>query len=91
MQANNAQPSRMRRTLNDLVLAELFLVQATIESASAIGEGFTALGQQIADGSDSEASPWDSISSVVRRTADEAVEPYATRFRYLREMINSEE
>ena len=91
MQANHTQPSRVRRTLNDLVLAELFLVQATIESASAIGEGFNELGRHIAESNDSEASPWDSISSVVRRAADGAIEPYTTRFRYLREMINSEE
>lgn len=91
MQANQTQPSRVRRTINDLVLAEMFLVQATIESATAIGEGFGALGREMTEGSESGTSPWDSISSVVRRTADEAVEPYASRFRYLRELIISED
>ena len=91
MQANEVQPSRVRRTINDLVLAEMFLVQATIESATAIGEGFSALSREVTEGSDSGASPWDSISSVVRRTAGEAVEPYASRFRYLRELVISEE
>lgn len=90
MQTNQTQPSRVRRTINDLVLAEMFLVQATIESATAIGQGLGAIGREMTDGSESGTNPWDSISSVVRRTADEAVEPYASRFRYLRELVISD-
>ena len=90
MQANEIQPSRIRRTVNDLVLAEMFLVQATIESAAAIGEGITDLGKEITTSSNTGRSPWDSISGVIRRTTDDAVEPYSTRFRYLRDMISSE-
>jgi hypothetical protein len=90
MQANEAQPGRVRRTMNDLVMAEMFLVQATIESATAIGDGFSELGKQIAQGEENQASPWDSISSVLQRTADEALEPYTSRFKYLRDMIKSD-
>jgi hypothetical protein len=90
MQANEAQPGRVRRTVNDLVMAEMFLVQATIESANAIGDGITELGKQMSQAEESQESPWDSISCVLQRTADEALEPYTSRFKYLRDMIKSD-
>lgn len=90
MQAQEMQPSRVRRTVNDLVMAEMFLVQATIESVTAIGDGINELGRQIAANDEDESSPWDSISSVLQRTADEALEPYTSRFKYLRDMIKSD-
>jgi len=89
MQAHEVQQSRVRRTVNDLVLAEMFLVQATIESATAIGDGISELGRQISS-SEEASSPWEAISAVVQRTADEALEPYTSRFKYLRDLINSD-
>ena len=91
MQANEVAPGRVRRTVNDLVMAEMFLVQATIESATAIGDGLNELGKQISRNEDGDKSPWDSIYSVVQRTADEALEPYTSRLKYLREMIDSKD
>jgi len=90
MQANEVQQSRVRRTVNDLVMAEMFLVQATIESATAIGDGLIELGKQISESDESEISPWDTLSTLLQRTADEAIEPYTSRFKYLREMISSD-
>ena len=94
MQANETQISRVRRTVNDLVLAEMFLVQATIESAAAIGDGISELGKQLGQPrlsrTDENSSAWDSLSSLLRNTADDVVEPYTTRFKYLREMLDSE-
>ena len=90
MQAHDVQQSRVRRTVNDLVLAEMFLVQATIESATAISDGINELGKQIASSEEANSSPWDAISAVVQRTTDEALEPYTSRFRYLRDLINSD-
>lgn len=90
MQTNEVATNRVRQTVNDLVLAEMFLVQATIESATAIGDGLSELGKQISQNEDSQGSPWDSISSVLQRTADQALEPYTTRFKYLRQLIDSE-
>jgi hypothetical protein len=90
MQGNEVTTSRMRRTVNDLVLAEMFLVQATIESASAIGEGVNELGKRISSSDESNESSWDSISSVLQRTAGEALEPYTTRFKYLRGLMDDE-
>ena len=89
MQAKELQQSRMRRTVNDLVMAEMFMVQATIESATAISEGLAELGRQISRNDDAEISPWDTISGVLQRTADEAVEPYTSRIRYLRELFDN--
>lgn len=87
MQANEVRPSRLRRRVNDLVLAEMFLVQATVESAAAIGDGIGDLGREITRTRDNEESPWDSIAGVLQRTADDAVEPFSSRLRYLRDRI----
>ena len=89
MQNSEVQPSRMRRTVNDLVMAEMFLVQATIGSAAAIGDGINELGKQMSQGGEDEDRSWDSISDVLQRTADEALEPYTTRFKYLRDMLSN--
>ncbi len=83
MQDDNRQPTRVRRTVNDLVMAEMFLLQATLESAAAISEGISALSKEW---NGDEEQPG-GIPGVLARTADEAVEPYTTRYRYFREMI----
>ena len=90
MQANEVQTGRVRRTVNDLVMAEMFLVQATIESAAAICDGISELGKQISLKDDQGSSTRVSISRVLQRTADEALEPYTSRFKYLREMISND-
>ena len=90
MQTNEIPQGRARRTVNDLVLAEMFLVQATIESAAAIGDGISELSKQISASDESSVSPWDSISTALQRITDEALEPYTSRFKYLRDMRNSD-
>lgn len=81
-------PGIMRKTVNDLVMAEMFLLQATIESANVIGDGISQISRQIA--ADDEATQeQDSIADTLQRIADQAVEPYTTRFKYFREMISS--
>lgn len=90
MSAKNVTQSRMRRTVNDLVMAEMFLVQATIESATAIGDGVKELARQVSTNDEQETSPWDSIAAVLQRTAEEVMEPYSSRFRYLRIMLDSD-
>jgi hypothetical protein len=75
---------RFRRTVDDLIIAEMFLVQATIESATAISDGLSALGRQITSADEAGLAPADSISQTLLRLADSAVEPYTSRFRYLR-------
>jgi hypothetical protein len=90
MQAQDTSNSRVRRTVNDLVMAEMFLVQATIESATVIGEGIGELGKQIADSEETGQASWDSLSKVLQRIGDEAMEPYTSRFKYFRDMISSD-
>lgn len=93
MQAQDALNSRVRRTVNDLVMAEMFLVQAAIESATVIGEGIDELGElgkQITDSQKSGQASWASLSKVLQRISDEALEPYTARFRYFRDMINTD-
>jgi hypothetical protein len=91
MQANERQQGRVRRTVNDLVMAEMFLVQATIESAAVLGSGISELGQKISNSDEAANSPWDSVSTVLQRIAGEALEPYTSRFKYLRSMDNAED
>jgi len=85
MQTNQLEPSRFRRTLNDLAMAEIFMVQATIESAIAIGDGINELGKQLSD--EGNDTPLEAVSKVLQHTADQAIEPYTTRFGYLRDMF----
>ena len=88
MQTDNTQPGRFRRTVNDLVMAEMFLVQATIESATAIGDGISELGRQLSAGDEAAVSR-ESLTTLLQRTADEAVEPYTSRFRVLLRLRDS--
>jgi len=89
MQTQDLPGSRIRRTVNDLVMAEMFLVQATIESATAIGEGIEELGKKIADRNEPGQTSWESLSQVLQRISDEALEPYTTRYKYFKDMIGS--
>jgi hypothetical protein len=88
MQTQYPTQGRVRRTVNDLVMAEMFLMQATIESATIIGDGFNELGKQISRREDAEESSREPFSRVLYRIADNALEPYATRFKFFRDMIN---
>lgn len=81
--------SRVRKTVNDLVMAEMFLLQATIESVNVIGDGINALGKQIAANDEQEDATSASIKDTIARIADDAVEPYTTRFKFFRELISS--
>ena len=88
METNNLPQGRIRRAVDELIIAEMFLVQATIESATAIGDGLSTLGRQITAGDDTGSAPADSISATLRGIADSALEPYASRFSYLRDRAN---
>jgi hypothetical protein len=90
MQTGKPTSNRLRRTIDDLIIAEMFLVQATIESATAIGDGLSTLGRQITSGDEAGSAPADSIGQTLQRMADEAVEPYTSRFRYLRELSSDD-
>ena len=86
MQANEIPQGRVRRAVDGLVMAEMFLVQATIESATVVSESLGELGRQITGRDDSGSSPADTISALLQRVASDAVEPYTSRFRYLRRL-----
>jgi hypothetical protein len=62
----------------------MFLVQATIESASVIGNGINELGKQITQRDEAGER---SISALLQRIADDAVEPFSSRYEYFRDMI----
>lgn len=90
MESNSASQGAVRRTVDDLIMAEMFLVQATIESATAFGDGLSTLGRQITADDNSGSAPADSISRTLQRIAGDVTEPYTSRFKYLRELMRSE-
>ena len=84
-QTDNSIRNRAGRAISDLVMAELFLVQATIESASALGDGINGLREHLA-----AEEPEEDFRSFLERTREQLVEPYSTRFKYLRDMVNED-
>lgn len=72
----------MRRAINDLVMAEVFLFQATLESAAVIGEGFSEIGRQVS--SEDDIVDAGSLQAELQRIAGRALEPYTSRMKYLR-------
>lgn len=90
MRNNNTPNSLVRQTVDDLIIAELFLVQATIESATAIGDGLSALGRQITTANEIGTAPAATIGRTLQRIADNALEPYSSRFKYLMDRKNVE-
>ena len=89
MANNNTSHSLVRQTVDDLIIAELFLVQATIESATAIGDGLSTLGRQITPADEAETAPADTLSQTLQRIAENALEPYSSRYKYLRDLKNT--
>ncbi|MFT6956969.1 MAG: hypothetical protein ACJAYC_001975 [Halieaceae bacterium] len=89
MNIEQAGSGKARRILGDIVMGELFLIQATIESATAIGSGLSTLGKQFGSSND-DAETSETFGSIIQRTADEAVEPYITRFKYLRQLMSTD-
>ena len=74
-------PTRFEHALNELVVAEMLLLQATMESAGAIGGALLAL---TGDG------PKRPVADVLWDTADQAYDAYASRIRLLRRMRTSD-
>ena len=84
LKSGEIRESRVRKAVNELVLAEMFLVQATVESANVIGERIDELKRQL------NGEQEGSLGELLQRTADEAVEPYSMRFRHLRNMLDDD-
>jgi hypothetical protein len=84
--ADNNTNSGMRRRMHDLVVAEMFLIQATLESASVIGDGVSELGRHISQGRDKHD---ESVQEVLQRIKNEALEPYTSRYQYLKELMGT--
>ena len=87
MQANTQHQSRLRRTVDELIIAEMFLVYATIESATAISDGLGLLGRQLTTSEQPGDTPADSLRNTLKKVAGEAAEPYSSRFNYLRDHL----
>ena len=87
---DNTIRGRAGRAIGDLVMAELFFVQATIESATALGDGFSELRDHLY-WEDAESKPKEELSAFLKRTREQVVEPYSTRFKYLRDMVRDQQ
>jgi hypothetical protein len=80
--------SKMRRAVGDIVVAQMMLVQATIESASLIGECISELGAPT-DGREDSVVTAQPIRNTLLRTRDDVIDSYASRFSYLRKLSDS--
>ena len=80
--------SKVRRAVSDIVIAEMMLVQATIESASLIGECISELSAQTGS-PENDVATVEPIKNILMRTRDEVVDSYASRFSYLRQLSDS--
>lgn len=89
MQENTVIQGRLRRTVDELIIAEMFLVYATIESATAIGEGLGELGRQLTTSEQPGNNPADSLRHTLQRVASRVAEPYSSRFGYLRDRLRN--
>lgn len=85
-QTDNTIRNRAGRAISDLVMAELFFVQATIESASALGDGISELRDHIY-WDETEGAPEENLSEFLKRTREQLMEPYSTRYRYFRDIV----
>lgn len=85
MKRNNLERGAVRRAINDVVMAEMFFVQATVESVAAIGDSLDRLGGALTGG---HGHPVDerSVRTVLRHMAVQAIEPYSSRLKYLRQL-----
>ena len=74
-------------TMSTIVMAEMLLLQAVVESAAVIGEGLDELGAQFTSKEPAQRS----VSGVLIRTANPALKPYATRLDFLQELQDLQE
>lgn len=86
MKRNIVEQGAVRRAINDLVMAEMFLVQATVESAAAIGDGVDRLSRTINAEGHGHPLEDEPVQAVLRHIAGQALEPYSSRLKYLRQM-----
>ena len=77
---------RAERRISELVLAEMFLVQATIESATVLGDRFGDLRRRLAG----EAGEKEALGTLLRRTGRDLVEPYAERIEDFRKIFEED-
>ena len=89
MQKEPIANSALRRRVNDLVMAEVFLIQATLESAAVLGDGFSDLSHKLF--SEDEQASDESLQDTLQRIKDEALEPYSARYRYFKKMVSDEQ
>ncbi len=74
-------PLRANRTINELLVAEMFLVQATIESIANLGDSLDHARDALDDGRD-----W---GQVLKSAGREVFEPYRERYNYFRRFRDS--
>jgi hypothetical protein len=88
-QQDNTLRGRAGRAISDLVMAELFLVQATIESASILGESITDYRERRGQDGVKDDSALE-LRDFLKQTGEQLVEPYSARFRILRKLVRED-
>ena len=90
IQRDNTIRGRAGRAISDLVMAELFLVQATIESASILSESISDYREQRGQDDTRDQSTLE-FREFLKQTGEQLAEPYTVRFKYLRDMVREDQ
>jgi hypothetical protein len=69
---------RAERAISELLVAEIFLVQATIEGANALGDGFDEARRAFDENRD--------LGQVLKDTRQAVVQPFRERYDFFRRM-----
>ncbi|MCZ6830458.1 MAG: hypothetical protein O7F73_12895 [Gammaproteobacteria bacterium] len=88
-QQDNTFRGRAGRAISDLVLAELLLVQATIESVSILSESISDYREHRGQDKAEDDSTLE-FREFLKQTGEQLVEPYSARFKYLRDMVRED-
>ena len=86
MQSTQIEPqSKLHRAMSDIVVVEMMLVQAIIESTSLIGECIVEVSAQVEGGENGETTV-EPIRNILLRTRDDVVDSYSSNFSYVRQL-----
>ena len=84
-QSNQSNQSVGNRLLEELVLAEILMVEAALESAVALGSGVIRARDHLTG--ETEYDSPDSLGQIIRDTRSQAVEPFTVRLRHLGDLL----
>ena len=78
-QTRESSQSRGNQILESIALGELLLIEAAIESAMSIGEGFGRVGRR--------QDTHETLTEILRDTSQQAADSYSSRYRHFQKLM----